>query len=209
MRTDIGAIRDERLLLVDRLRGLPDDAWDRPSLCAGWTVRHVLAHLVTPFTVSAPSMAVAVARHRSIDRAMDAAARRIAEDREPDDLLSVLEDHASSAFHPPGLPLAAALTDAVVHSADIRWGLGDPRGDWGAPGRLAPVLDFLTSRRAGAGFVPPGRLRGLALRADDIAWERGVGAEVRGPALVLAMGILGREQAFPGLTGDGVTWLAR
>lgn len=209
MGTTIGPIRDERLRLVDRLRGLADEDWDRPSLCAGWTVRHVLAHLVTPYTVSVPAMALAVGRHRSIDRAMDAAARRIAEEREPDDLLSVLEANASSGFHPPGLPLAASLTDAVVHSADIRWGLGDPHEDWAAPDRLGPVLDFLTSPRALAGFVPPGRLRGLTLRADDVPWERGSGPEVRGPALLLAMGILGREQALPGLAGEGVTRLAR
>lgn len=38
----------ESARLADHLRGLADDdpAWDRPSRCAGWTQRDVLAHLL-------------------------------------------------------------------------------------------------------------------------------------------------------------------
>lgn len=202
-------IRDERIRLADRLRELSDRDWDRPSLCAGWTIRHVLAHLVTPFAVSVPTMALAVIRHRSIGRAMDSAARRIAADREPDELLSTLKANAASTFRPPGMPLAAPLTDAVAHSADIRWALGDPVADWSAPSRVLPVLDFLTGRRARAAFVPGGRLRGVALVAQDQDWRWGDGAVVRGPSLVLAMAVLGREAAFPALSGEGLPLLAR
>ena len=31
--------------LGEALAGMPDDAWSRPSLCEGWQVRHVVAHL--------------------------------------------------------------------------------------------------------------------------------------------------------------------
>lgn len=54
--------RAERLSLVDRLRGLPADAWGRPSLCDGWTVHHVLAHLTTPFLVSVPRFGLEILR---------------------------------------------------------------------------------------------------------------------------------------------------
>lgn len=30
--------------LADVLDGLSEAQWDRPSLCRGWTVRHVVAH---------------------------------------------------------------------------------------------------------------------------------------------------------------------
>lgn len=199
----------ERLLLVERLQGLPCSDWERPSPCAGWTVRDVLAHLITPFVVSAPAMALAVARRRSISRAMDDAARRIATDRDPQELLSVLETHASSPFRPPGMPPAAPLTDVVAHSADIRWALGDPVADWAAPARLRPVLDFLTGPRAYAGFVPRGRLRGVALAAEDQDWRHGGGAPVRGPSLLLAMAVLGRERAMAAVCGEGAALLAR
>lgn len=200
-------IREERLLLAERLQPLSDSDWERPSLCAGWTIRHVLAHLVTPFVVSAPAMVVAVTRHRSIGRAMDGAARRIAAQRAPEELLSILQANASSTFRPPGLPLGAPLTDAVAHSADIRWALGDPPADWASPARLRPVLDFLTGARARAGFVPPGRLRGVALVAEDQDWRHGAGAVVRGPSLALALAVLGRAAAIPHVSGEGVALL--
>lgn len=46
-------LRQERRSLVARLRDLPVGNWERPSLCAKWTVRHVLAHLLTPYLVTA------------------------------------------------------------------------------------------------------------------------------------------------------------
>ncbi|MCU1672571.1 MAG: hypothetical protein JWN77_684 [Frankiales bacterium] len=70
------------------------------------------------------------------------------------------------------------------------------------------MLDFPTGVRARAGFVPPRRLRGLRLVADDLGWTWGAGAEVRGPALPLAMAVLGRPAAHPLLAGPGVALLA-
>jgi len=62
----VEAIRRERLGLVDWLRQLSPSDWNRPSLCAGWTVKHVVAHLVTPFEVSVPAFALSIARHGSL-----------------------------------------------------------------------------------------------------------------------------------------------
>lgn len=39
-------IHAERKALAADLTGMPDDAWNKPSLCAGWTVHQVLAHQV-------------------------------------------------------------------------------------------------------------------------------------------------------------------
>ena len=197
----------ERRALVRRLRGLPDEQWRTPSLCRGWSVHHVLAHLTTPFLVSRTAMGARFLRHRGIGAAMDAAARELAA-RPPEELLDVLEQNADSTFVPPGFRLPTPLTDAVVHSADIRWGLGDPRADWGEPSRLRPVLDFLVSPLAIGGFLPPSRRSGLRLGASDQEWQHGRGAEVRGPSLPLAMALLGRDAALPALEGDGVPVLA-
>jgi uncharacterized protein (TIGR03083 family) len=206
---DVGAlIRDERLRLVDRLAAVQPDDWDTPSLCEGWTVRQVLAHLATPFLVSAPSMAVNVVRARGISAAMDTVAKKLAQ-RPTQELLDVLKRNADTTFRPPGLPLAAPLTDIVVHSADIRWALGDARRDWADVARLRPVLDFVVSPRAWAGFVPRGRTRGLRLVAEDQDWTHGEGAEVRGPSLALARGVLGRSDALALLRGDGAASLVR
>ena len=200
------ALRGERLQLVAYLRSLEPDAWDRPSLCSGWTVRHVLAHLVTPFTVSAAALMLTAARAGGMAAAMDRTARRTAERPTPD-LINLLEHHADSTWRPPGLPLTAPLTEAVIHGADIRWALHTNRTDWDSPQRLLPILGFLTSWRAVAGFVPPKRLRGLRLISTDLDWSHGAGHEVRGPSLALAAGILGRPAARTELVGAGLPYL--
>jgi uncharacterized protein (TIGR03083 family) len=40
------AIDDQRRALLHLLGGLSEEEWRRPSLCEGWTVRQVAAHLV-------------------------------------------------------------------------------------------------------------------------------------------------------------------
>jgi hypothetical protein len=169
-------------------------------------VHHVLAHLTTPFLVSRPAMGLRFLRHRGIGAAMDATARELAA-RPPQELLEVLERHARSSFVPPGFGLPTPLTDAVVHSADVRWALGDGHADWGRPERLRPVLGFLVSPMAVGGFLPPSRRSGLRLVATDQDWEHGAGAEVRGPSLSLALALLGRRPALDDLTGDGAAVL--
>jgi uncharacterized protein (TIGR03083 family) len=205
----LDTIRSERRLLVERLRSLSDQEWDAPSLCEGWTVRHVLGHLVTPFSVSAPAMAMEVARRRSIGAAMDAVARRLADERSTDELLGTLDENAGSTFRPPGLPLEAPLTDIVVHSADIRWALGDPKSDWGQPDRLRPSLDFVTRDRR-IRLLAPVRVDGLSLQPDDQDWHHGNGgAAVRGPSLAILVGLLGRPAAKTELSGEGVARLGQ
>ena len=204
--TLVDDIAAERRALVARLRDLPDEQWQTPSLCQGWTVHHVLAHLTTPFLVSRPAMGLRFLRHGGIGAGMDATARALAA-RPAQELLDVLERNAGSSFVPPGFRLATPLTDAVVHSADIRWALGDAHTDWGDPARLRPVLGFLVSPMAIGGFLPPSRRSGLRLVATDAEWQHGAGAEVRGPSLSLALGLLGRRAALEDLSGDGVAVL--
>ena len=200
-------IAAERRGLVHRLRDLPEEQWQTPSLCTGWTVHHVLAHLTTPFLVSRPAMGLRFLRHRGIGSAMDATARSLAQ-RPPQELLDVLERNAASSFAPPGVGLVAPLTDAVVHSVDIRWPLGDPHTDSGDPSRLRPSLDFLLGRRATLGFLPASRPQGLRFVAEDQDWAHGSGPDVRGPSLALVLGLLGRRAALEDLSGDGVAVLA-
>lgn len=196
-------IRQERLGLVGRLRELPDAAWTTPSLCAGWSVHHVVAHLVMPFSVTPPQLMLQVVRSRGLAAATDHIANQLRE-RPPSELLARLEENAASTFRPPGLPAAAPLTDIVAHNVDVRWALGDAHDDWGRPDRLRPALDFLVGPRARAGFVPRNRLKGLRLVADDQDWAHGSGADVTGSSLALAMAVLGRSAALPSLRGEGV-----
>ena len=56
------------------------------------------------------------------------------------------------------------------------------------------------------GFVPKGRVAGLAYRATDLDWSGGPGdgAVLEGPAEALLLAICGRAVALADLTGDGV-----
>src|SRR5580700_3595765 len=45
-------IAAERRSLADALDGLTPGQWQGPSMCAGWTPVHVLAHLTMPFRIS-------------------------------------------------------------------------------------------------------------------------------------------------------------
>ena len=40
-----GVVEDQRLRVAAFLEPLTDDAWAHPSLCDGWTVKDVAAHL--------------------------------------------------------------------------------------------------------------------------------------------------------------------
>jgi uncharacterized protein (TIGR03083 family) len=47
------AVATEFLALADLLDTLPDAGWDTPSMCDGWRVREVVAHLTMPVRYSA------------------------------------------------------------------------------------------------------------------------------------------------------------
>jgi uncharacterized protein (TIGR03083 family) len=47
-------IKEKRRTLVDALGKLSDADWDKPSLCRGWTVRDVVAHMVSTANMTPP-----------------------------------------------------------------------------------------------------------------------------------------------------------
>ncbi|MFI1991986.1 maleylpyruvate isomerase N-terminal domain-containing protein [Actinoplanes sp. NPDC020271] len=53
-----------RLLIADVLDGLDDAQWRTPTLCAGWTVREMAAHLVQPMLVGFGKFFLVAVRHR-------------------------------------------------------------------------------------------------------------------------------------------------
>ncbi len=196
-------IASERRGLADTLAGLDADQWATPSLCAGWTVRDVVGHLVVAFEVSVPALLLQVVRNLgNFDRAMDHFAREKAR-RPTDDLVETLRRNADHRFTPPGSGPEAPLTDIVVHGEDIRRPLGIRREI--DPEPLRVVLD----RNAGGakGFVPKARVAGLRFVATDLEWSKGTGAEVRGPGLSLAVAICGRRAGLDDCEGDGVATL--
>ena len=194
-------IAAQRQQLADRLEGFNDAQWRTPSLCAGWTVRDVVGHLITPFAFGTARILLRIVINGlHFDKAMDQTARQLAQRPTPE-LVAILRAHAQSRWTPPGLGPAVPLTDIVMHIQDICRPLGITQPiDADTAGA---ILDFLVSRK-GRVVTKPAWLTGLRLLPDDLDWTWGEGAEVRGPAAALLIALGGRVVGFEELTGAGV-----
>ncbi|MEP7023153.1 MAG: maleylpyruvate isomerase family mycothiol-dependent enzyme, partial [Actinomycetota bacterium] len=119
-----GLIAAERRDLACLLEGLPAPAWDAPSLCDGWRVREVVAHITMPFRYPAVRFAAELARSGGSFSAMaDRCARRDAA-APPAELARALRDNERHPWKPPGGGLGGALTHDVIHGLDITVALG-------------------------------------------------------------------------------------
>ena len=195
-------IAAERLRLADALEALPPEVWASPSLCAGWTVHLVAAHLNAPWEASFPTVLVEVARARSLSGGFDRVARKVAATLDPAACVAGLRANATSRFTPPGYGPEAPLTDVLVHGADMLQPSG--RSVDSDPVARATALEFL-ARGTAKGFVPKGRVDGLAFEASDLDVRGGPGPTVvRGPAMALCATLCGRRAFLDQLSGEGV-----
>jgi uncharacterized protein (TIGR03083 family) len=194
------AVAVERRRIADLLDGLDDDALVAPSLCAGWDVKTVGAHLVSVFADSFWTFQRAALRYGGFNRAIDELARRQAS-MPAAEIARTLRQRADHRLNPPVTGPLSGLTDALVHGGDIQIPLGLPFRP--ADDQVSCALDFLTGPRP-LGFVPRGRLRGIALHSSDIGASWGAGAAIRGPASLLMMAAAGRVEALTMLDGPGV-----
>ena len=181
-------VHDERRRLADDLTGLPTEAWAAASLCPGWTVHDVLAHVVD----TARGGTVAFVRDLvSAGFDFDAANRRgidRARRTDPADTVADLRAAADLRRSPPA-PVVTRLVEAVVHGEDIR----RPLGLTGVY-PIDAVLDCL-DYQLGASVRWGGsreRAEGLRLIAADADFVHGAGTEVHAPAIDLLMRMCGR-----------------
>jgi uncharacterized protein (TIGR03083 family) len=194
-------IRAQRLSLADLLEGLTDAQWDTPSLCAGWRVRDVAAHVaVAPQVPGLSSMLADAVRARgSFNRLNhDVAVRHAA--RPITQIVAELREHAGSRRLPVVTNYQNILFDILVHGQDIAIPLG-LRRDMPVEAARAGASRVWTM---GWPFWASRRLRGFRLTATDTTWTVGNGADVRGPIDALLLLLTGRPAALPRLTGDGL-----
>jgi uncharacterized protein (TIGR03083 family) len=191
-------IAAERRDLADVLSGLPPGSWDAPTLCAGWRVREVVAHMTMPFRYSTARFITEMARSRgNFHRMADRCARRDAA-MPAADLLAALRDNAEYPWKPPGGGLEGALVHDVIHGLDITAALG--LGRTVPEDRLRIVLGVIIRPRTLRQFDAD--LTGIELRADDIDWSFGSGTPVTGPAQGLALVLCGRRLPEGRLHGE-------
>ncbi|WP_319445577.1 MULTISPECIES: maleylpyruvate isomerase family mycothiol-dependent enzyme [unclassified Mycobacterium] len=199
------AVADERRRLATLLESLDETQLATPSLCAGWDVKTVFAHLVSDFTDGFWGFQRAAIRRGSVHRGIDDLARRRAE-QPATDIARTLREHADHRLSPPVTGSRSGLTDVLAHGGDIRIPLGLPFDP--DPQLVALTLDFLTGPSP-FGFVPRSRLHGITLHANDIDRTWGRRPEVHGSAAALMMTVLGRDALVHQLDGPGLPILRR
>ena len=123
--------------LADLLETDPD-AWDAPSLCAGWQVRHVVAHVTMPVRLTPELFGAEMAAARGDFTVLsDTVAARDAA-LPVAVLLDQLRSAELHAWEPPGGP-SGALNHAVIHALDVTLALGRP--SLAPPDALAAVRE--------------------------------------------------------------------
>jgi uncharacterized protein (TIGR03083 family) len=188
--------------LVADLEPLTEERWATPSLCAGWSVRDVLAHMTATAKMTPPRFFGKFAGSGFRFNAM--AAKDVAEERgaTPADALGRFKAQLGATTHPPG-PVDAMLGEAVLHSEDIRRPLGIARAY--PPEAVTQCAAFYKGSNLLLGSKK--RIAGLTLRATDVDWSTGTGPEVTGPALSLLLAMTGRRAGLAELSGPGLATL--
>lgn len=183
----------ERAALVDDLETLEEAQWRQASLCAGWTVHDVAAHLVDVALTTRVGFLWGLARARGdFDRQNDRGVTRHRGDS-PRDTVQRLRDVASRTSGPPG-GVDSRIVEEVVHGEDIRRPLGLQR-DYPTDAVLR-ALRYQVTTSASLGGASD-LVAGLRLEATDVDFSLGSGTVVRGTALDLLLAVSGRQD-MPG-----------
>jgi len=199
-------LRLERSDFMAMVSGLAPDEWARPSLCAGWTVKDVVGHVLANDEIGMFGYVAGVTRAGLRPAVHTEAVRTRWRERDVDQIVAF----ARGLDHPRGMarsmfkyaPLIL-FTETFVHQQDVRRAIG-----WGREvdeARMIAVLDALV--HTNAGVRARRRVKGLRVRATDVDYVSGApigkGPEVHGPAEVLVMTIAGRVVDPGALGGDG------
>lgn len=200
-------IADERRRMAELIETLKPSQLYAPSLCEGWTVHEVAAHLCAPWIFGARRIVPAVVRHGfRVHRANAELVRDLALDLTADEIALQLRMNAEFLFNPRIVDPMGQLTDLQVHGQDICRPLGLTRDL--VPERMVLSLDFLLGPKARGSFVPRGRLDGLRFLAEELDWEGGQGLlTVRGRGEALLLAVTGRPVVLDELSGSGVAAL--
>lgn len=192
----------ERGALASDLADLTPAQWDTPSLCPGWTVRDLVAHMSTTASMTPAKFFLGIAQAGfNFDKFAN---NQVAKHLGPDPAATLDEfrglQHSTSS--PPG-PKTSWLGEVLVHAEDVRRPLGIAHTY--PADAVRQVIDFYKGSNVLIGSKK--RIAGLALHATDHDWHHGEGEPVEGPLLSLLLATTGRAAACDDLAGPGVPTL--
>ncbi|PFG31724.1 maleylpyruvate isomerase family mycothiol-dependent enzyme [Paramicrobacterium agarici] len=179
----------ERHRLIELAEQFGDDDWSAPSLCDGWRIREVVAHLTMPYRLRPLGYLVGMLRHGfKFDRFAQQDALGATSELSDAELLKLWQSHADSRWQPPGGGPAGALSHELIHGLDVTVALGLPN----APAeRLALMLRAADDRNFTYFGVD---LTGVRLEADDADATVGHGSVIRLPVHLLVLVVTGRRR---------------
>lgn len=169
----VSETRAERERLAGLFGDLTPEQWDAASLCDGWRVREVVAHMTMPFRTKPLKVMGGLVRARfSFNRYADRDARSAAATMSEAELVGLLRRNTDHPWQPPGGGQAGALSHDVIHGLDVTEPLGLPSPP---TERLALVLGSTRPRQLKYFGVDLG---GTRLTASDSGVSIGDGPNV-------------------------------
>jgi uncharacterized protein (TIGR03083 family) len=195
------AVFEQRRRVADMLDDLGPEEWNQPSLCDGWTVRDVAAHLTLQQLGPGEAIAMMLRYRGNTPRAIAESSRRRATDWSTAGIAAAIRSTIETRRHSFGVTNRETLIDILVHGADIAVPL---HREFPMPSDAAVLaIDRVFTMRWPPPFPVRRVLSAYRLVATDVDWTYGTGPDVRGPIGALLLVSTGRNAALPQLTGDG------
>lgn len=188
-------IDEQRLALADLLDGLSAQQWSVPSLCAGWTVREVAAHITQSQWRPVRFVLPALRARLRFDAMMSQLA--LSDHRTPEQLVAALRAMPGCRRRPPGTTEVDPLMDMLVHGQDIAVPLGIEHA-MPVPAAAA-VADRLWRMRFP--LNPSRRLPGMRFVATDVDFAVGEGLRIEAPIRDIVLAFADRPVVLPELSG--------
>ena len=197
-------IDQQRRDLVALLEDLSDQEWQHPSLCQGWTVGQVAAHVALQNTTLAmyPRAVLDSIRWGGINGGIHAAACRHAQ-LPTHQIIDEIQDRIGVWRPLPAVGYRESAIDYLVHTQDIATPLGRRV-------KMPPEVATVAAERVWTNprmFHARKKLAGCRLVATDTDWTAGEGQEVTGPISALLLLLTGRPAALDHLSGPGAATL--
>lgn len=193
-------IEQERTALGELLTTLAPQQWEHPSLCRGWSVRDVAAHVIAwPDTTLRQAVAMAFRARGNFNRMIHDEAQRRSR-RPTSEIVADYERLARSRHRLPFLTYHEGLLDVLVHTQDIALPLGLRHETPAEAARDCAARVW----RLGFPFYARKKLAGYRLVATDINWSAGDGEIIHGPVSALLLLVTGRPAALEHLSGPGL-----
>ena len=195
-------IHQARRSLAADLDTLSEEDWHRQTLCSGWTVEEVVAHLTAGASIGRWRWLASILAARFRPEIHNQ--RRLLEHLgpTPQDTRRRFGLVIDAEVAPTG-DTAAYLGEVMVHGEDIRRPLGIAAAAdvqaWTAVAEFYARRDFTVASRTLSA--------GLRLEADDGPFRAGAGPVVTGTTRALVMAMAGRPDYLAELHGPGLDLL--